>query len=255
MEVTLEPGQATALVLVLRPSRIPLFLQRTLGLSSKEADTPAGRLETYARVLEEILNLPEAIPQELLDKTECVVIFASVKKLAFIFGSTYGRGTMVCRTGKDFTGPWGPPAMYSLRGVRGVSITPFFHRSTDYVLLVMNPRGVDSLLDSKVKLGADVAAVAGPKDRATIAATNAYMRAEILSYSHSRGRFAGVSLKGHTLRPDDKTNKKFYGRKISAREIVLEGKVALPAAGSRLVSLLQEASPRNLSEHITAQRE
>ena len=169
-----------------------------------------------------------------------------MKKFAIGFGGSYGRGAMVCRTGEKFTRPWGPPAMYRLEG--GNIGFQLGGQATDFLLLVMNPKGVNSLLGSKVKLGADAAAVAGPKGRAAMAATDAYMRAEILSYSRARGLFAGVSLEGSTLRPDNKANNKIYGRKLSAREIVLEAGVAVPAAARGLVDLLQKASPRNLSE-------
>jgi len=213
-----------------------------LFAASKEEE----RLANCATVVEEILNIPDAIPRELMDKAECVVVIPSVKKFAIGFGGSYGRGAMVCRTGEKFTGAWGPPAMYRLEG--GNIGFQLGGQATDFLLLVMNPKGANSLLGSKVKLGADAAAVAGPKGRAAMAATDAYMRAEILSYSRSRGLFAGVSLEGSTLRPDNKANQKIYGRKISAREIVLDAGLPVPAAGRSLVSLLQKASPRNRSE-------
>jgi len=214
------------------------------------ADKEEKRLKNSARIMEEILNIPDAIPQELLDKAECVVVIPSVKKFALGFGGSYGRGAMVCRTGKNFTGPWGPPAMYRLEG--GSIGFQLGGQATDFVLLVMNPRGANSLLRSKVKLGADAAAVAGPKGRAAMAATDAYMRAEILSYSRSRGLFAGVSLQGSTLRQDGKANERLYGRTLEAKDIVINGDVSVPAVGRRLVSLLQKTSPRNTSEHVTA---
>ena len=209
-------------------------------------DEEQERLANGAAVLEEILKIPDAIPQELIDKAECVVVFPSVKKFALGIGGSYGRGAMVCRAGNNFTGAWGPPAMYRLEGANiGFQLGG---QATDFLLLVMNPKGAESLLRSKVKLGADAAAVAGPKGRAAAAATDAYMRAEILSYSRSRGLFAGVSLEGSTLRQDNNANEKTYGRKITVREIVMDRKVAVPAGGGRLVSLLQKASPHNLSE-------
>src|SRR3989338_3992934 len=223
------------------------------GLSILLASTPVSaddeeqeRLANGAAVLEEILNIPDGIPQELIDKAECVVVIPSVKKFAIGIGGSYGRGALVCRGGKSFSGTWGPPAMYRLEGANiGFQLGG---KATDFLLLVMNPKGAESLLRSKVKLGADAAAVAGPKGRAAMAATDAYLRAEILSYSRSRGLFARVSLGGSTLRQDDNANEEVYGRKITAREIVMDRKVAVPAGGGRLVSLLQKASPHNLSE-------
>ena len=219
-----------------------------LALSPVSADTKdeEERLDNCSRVLKEILNIPDGIPQGLLDKAECLISFPSVKKFALGFGGSYGKGAMVCRSGEDFKGPWGPPAMYRLEGASiGFQLGG---SATDFVLLIMNEKGADSLLSSKVKLGADAIAAAGPKGRASEAATDAYMGAEILSYSRSKGLFAGVSLKGSTLRQDSGANEDLYGRKISAREIVLEQKVSVPSAGKSLVDLLQEKSPENLSQ-------
>ena len=223
-----------------------LLLSVSLPISVLAQSKETERLQNCTTVLEEILNIPDAIPKELLDKAECVVLLPSVKKAAFGIGGSYGRGAMICRTGADFTGPWGAPAMYRLEG--GNIGFQLGGQATDFLLLVMNPKGADSLLRSKVKLGADAAAVAGPKGRAATAATDAYMRAEILSYSRSRGLFAGVSLEGSTLRQDNKANEKLYGRKITAREIILERKATTPGVAQRLAALLQKASPRNQSE-------
>ena len=219
-----------------------------LALSPVSADTKdqEKRLGNCSRVLKEILNIPDGIPQGLLDKAECLIAFPSVKKFALGFGVSYGKGAMVCRSGEDFKGPWGPPAMYRLEGASiGFQLGG---SATDFLLLVMNDKGADSLLRSKVKLGADAIVAAGPKGRASEAATDAYMGAEILSYSRSKGLFAGVSLKGSTLRQDSGANEDLYGQKISAREIVLEQKVSVPSAGKSLVDLLQENSPENLSQ-------
>jgi SH3 domain-containing YSC84-like protein 1 len=204
-----------------------------------------ARLKESATVLQEILNIPDSIPQDLLDRAECVVVVPSVKKLAFGFGGSYGRGAMVCRKGANFDGPWGAPAMYALEG--GSFGFQLGGQAADFVFLIMNQRGASSLLHSKVKLGADASVAAGPKGRAASAATDALMRAEILSYSRNRGLFAGVSLEGSTLRPDNGANRKLYGRDISAREIVLENEVKVPPAGMKLVQILQNASPKNLS--------
>lgn len=204
------------------------------------------RLANCANVLEEILKIPDTVPHELLHKTECVAVIPSVKKIAIGFGGSYGRGALVCRSGAKFTGRWGAPAMIRLEG--GNVGLQFGGQATDFLLLVMNPKGADSLLRTKVKLGADAAVAAGPKGRAALAATDAFMRAEILSYSRSRGLFAGVSLEGSTLRPDNKANEKVYRRKLSAQEIVSGSKAAMPAAGRRLAASLERMSPRNQSE-------
>src|SRR5438445_7214701 len=210
--------------------------------NQKEED----RVKEAGQVLKEILNIPDNIPQDLLDKAECLIILPSVKKGAIGIGGSYGRGVMVCRSGEHFTGRWGAPAMYALEGVNfGFQLGG---QATDFVLLVMNLRGADSLMSNKVKLGADAAAAAGPKGRTATAATDAVMRAEILSYSRSRGLFAGVSLEGSTLRPDGSANEKLYGRKLTAKEILREGKAGSPAAAHELIAALEKASPKNLSD-------
>jgi SH3 domain-containing YSC84-like protein 1 len=208
----------------------------------KEVD----RVKDAGVVLKEILNIPDDIPKDLLDRAECVVVLPSVKKLAIGIGGSYGRGVMVCRGGEHYTGPWGAPAMYALEG--GNIGFQLGGQATDFVLLIMNQRGAESLMGSKVKLGADAAAAAGPKGRDATAATDVVMRAEILSYSRSRGLFAGVSLEGSTLRPDNGANEKLYGKKVTAKEILREGKVGRPAAASILDSQLTKASPRNRSD-------
>jgi lipid-binding SYLF domain-containing protein len=200
-----------------------------------------NRLENAGTVVDEILNVPDDIPQDLLDKARCVAVLPSVLKAAFVVGGSYGRGTMVCRTGEHFKGPWGAPAMYALEG--GSVGFQIGGEATDFVILVMNDRGASSLLKSKVKLGADAAIAAGPKGRDAQAGTDAFMRAEMLSYSRSRGVFAGVSLEGSTLRPDNDANKKVYGKDATAAEIIAESKFEAPVAGRKLVSRLQKASP------------
>ena len=208
----------------------------------KETD----RLENAGTVMEEIMNVPDNIPQELLDKAECVVVFPSVLKFAIGLGGSYGRGAMLCRTGEHFTGPWGAPSMAALEG--GSFGFQLGGQATDFVLLIMNPRGAKAILDSKVKLGADMAAAAGPKGRDAAASTDATLRAEILSYSRSRGLFAGISLEGSTLRPDNDANEKVYGKRISATEIVRHGAVPVPPSAEKMVSLLNRKSPKNLSD-------
>ena len=204
------------------------------------------RLQECGQVLKEILDIPDSIPKEILDKAECVIVMPSVKKFAIGIGGSYGRGAITCRTGEHFTGPWSGPAMFALEGANiGLQLGG---QATDFVLLVMNPKGANSVLGSKVKLGADAAAAAGPKGRTAAAQTDIVMKAEILTYSRSRGLFAGVSLEGSTLRQDNGANKKLYGRELSARNIVREGEGGVPAAGQMMVSVLNQHSPRNLSE-------
>src|SRR5712691_10970835 len=204
------------------------------------------RVKESGVVLKEILNIPDDIPQDLLDKAECVIILPSVKKGAFGVGGSYGRGVMVCRSGEHYTGTWGAPALYALEGVSiGFQLGG---QATDFVLLVMNQKGAQSLLSSKVKLGADASAAAGPKGRTAEGATDIVMNAEILSYSRNKGLFAGVSLEGSTLRSDAGANENLYGRKLTARQIIREGKVGVPACAHELVSRLDAKSPRNKSE-------
>jgi SH3 domain-containing YSC84-like protein 1 len=219
----------------------------TLGPSSSaknsaEAKTEQDRLQNAGTVMQEILKVPDDIPQDLIDKARCVVVMPSVLKAAFVVGGSYGRGTMVCRTGKDFTGPWGAPAMYALEG--GSIGLQIGGEATDFVFLVMNDRGASSLLHTKVKLGADASIAAGPKGRSAAADTDAYMRAEILSYSRARGVFAGISLDGSTLRPDEEANRKLYGKSTSAAKIILESDVDAPVAAHDLITALQNSSPQ-----------
>jgi lipid-binding SYLF domain-containing protein len=218
-----------------------LGLSVTLGAQGKEED----RLRACATVLQEIVNIPDDIPKDLLDKAECVVVFPDVKKFAVGVGGTYGRGAMTCRTGEKFTGPWSAPTLMAIEG--GSIGFQLGGQSTDYVLLVMNDRGASSVLSSKVKLGADATAAAGPKGRSAAAATDIAMRAEMLSYSRSRGLFAGVSLEGTTLRPDNDGNTLVYGSQMAARDI-LNGTVAVPSAAKGMVDVLNQRSPKNLSD-------
>ena len=204
------------------------------------------RVKESGAVLKEILNIPDDIPQDLLDKAECIIVLPSVKKAAFGVGGSYGRGVMICRGGISYTGPWGPPALYALEGASiGFQLGG---QATDFVLLVMNPAGARSLLKSKVKLGADASAAAGPKGRTAEGATDIVMTAEILSYSRNKGLFAGISLEGSTLRSDGSANEKLYGKKVSARDIIRDGKVKSPACAAELVALLNKKSPKNLSD-------
>jgi SH3 domain-containing YSC84-like protein 1 len=224
-----------------------VFAASALFAANKEQK----RLENSGTVMQEVMGVPDNIPQELLEKAECVIVFPSVMKGAFIVGGSYGRGAMVCRTGEHFNGPWGSPAMYALEG--GSVGFQLGGQATDLILLVMNEKGASSILSSQVKLGADASVAAGPKGRDASADTDAYLRAEILSYSRSRGLFAGISLEGSTLRPDDNANADLYGRKITAKEIVLENKIVVPASGRLLVSVLQKNAPHNESQKASNQ--
>lgn len=214
-----------------------------LPLAAQEKEK--ARVQNAGTVMNEILNVPDNIPQELLDKAECVIVLPSVIRFAVGLGGSYGRGLMTCRGGGDFKGPWGAPTMMALEG--GSFGLQLGGQATDYVLLIMNPRGANSILSSKVKLGAGISAAAGPKGRDLAAATDVAMRAEILSYSRSRGLFAGAFLEGSTLRPDNSANEKLYGQKLTARDIVLEGRAVPPAEAEDLLALLNKRSPRNLS--------
>jgi lipid-binding SYLF domain-containing protein len=208
------------------------------------------RLEESGVVMQEVLNIPDNIPHELLEKAECVIVIPSVRKLAFGVGASYGRGAMVCRTGEKFRGPWGAPAMYALEG--GSVGFQIGGEATDLILLVMNDRGMESILSSKVKLGADASVAGGPKGRDASAATDAWMRAEILSYSRSRGVFAGISLEGSTLRPDDEASEQVYGHAIKAKDIVRSENMSVPGTGRNLVNALQKSAPRNESERAAS---
>jgi len=218
---------------------------------AKKLNNEQKRLEECGVVMQEVLNVPDNIPQELLEKAECVIVIPSVKKLAFGVGASYGRGAMVCRRGETFRGPWGAPAMYALEG--GSVGFQIGGQATDLILLVMNDRGMESILSSKVKLGADASVAAGPKGRDASANTDAWMRAEILSYSRSRGLFAGVSLEGSTLRPDDDASADVYGHPIKAKDIVRSQKMGVPATGRHLVNALQKSTPRNESARASNQ--
>ena len=217
-----------------------------LPLSAREDKKETDRLDNCGTILKEILDIPDNIPEDLLDKAECVIVFPSVLKAAFIVGGSYGRGAMTCRTGEHFTGPWGAPTMMALEG--GSVGFQLGGQATDFVLLVMNPRGAKAILHSKVKLGADASAAAGPKGRDAEAATDATLRAEVLTYSRARGLFAGISLEGSSLRPDNGANEKVYNKKVEAESIVRKGAVAVPPSAQELIGMLNKKSPKNLSD-------
>jgi SH3 domain-containing YSC84-like protein 1 len=226
---------AVAILLV-----ISAFGEDKAEKEKKETD----RLSESAVVLNEILGMPEGIPKDLLNKAVCVVVYPSVKKAAFIVGGSYGRGVITCRSGKEFGGPWSAPAMFALEG--GSFGFQIGAQATDFVLLIMNESGANSVMTSKVKLGADASATAGPVGRNASAETDVVLKAEILSYSRAKGLFAGISLEGSTLRADDGGNKALYGKELSAKEIVREGKVPVPAAARRLLAILTKASPKHI---------
>ena len=219
----------------------------TVGAQVKKTDQnkEQHRLANCGVVMTEVLNVPDNVPQEVLDKAECVIVIPSMTKVAVGLGGDYGRGAMVCRSGKTFNGAWGSPAMYAIEG--GSFGLQLGAESTDVVLMVMNARGVEALLGSTVKLGGDASASAGPKGRHLEASTDATMRAEILSYSRSRGLFAGVSLEGSSLRPDDDATEQVYGRKMTARSIITGTTVKVPASGRAFVDVLQKHAPYNES--------
>ena len=223
---------------------IPIALSLCLGAPPLMADNnrEKERLENCGIVIQEIMDIPDNIPQDLIDKADCVIIYPSVVKAAFIFGGSYGRGAMTCRTGERFTGPWSAPTMMALEG--GSFGFQIGGQATDFVLLVMNGRGAHAILKSKVKLGADASAAAGPKGRTAEASTDVTMRAEILSYSRARGLFAGISLAGSTVRPDNGANEKVYGKSFPSEDIVFKGAAPVPNAAQQLIAYLNRKSPK-----------
>src|ERR1700720_1098190 len=199
------------------------------------------RVANAGKVMQEILNIPDDIPQDVIDKADCVVVLPSVLKFAIGIGGSYGRGVMTCRGGKNFKGPWGAPTMMALEG--GSFGLQLGGQATDFVLLLMSPRSAQSILTSKVKLGGDISAAAGPVGRNASAETDVTLRAEILSYSPARGLFAGISLAGSTLRPDNDANKKLYGKEVSAKAIVFNKAVPAPKSARLLLATLTKKSP------------
>lgn len=225
---------------------LAVAISMTLALPLFAQEKEQQRLKDSAQVLREILATPDkGIPKDLLDKAECVIIYPSVKKAAFIVGGSYGRGVITCRSGQNFTGRWSAPSMFALEG--GSFGLQIGGQATDFVLLVMNEGGANSVMSSKVKLGADASIAAGPVGRTTSAETDAVMKAQILSWSRSRGIFAGISLAGSTMRTDGDGNKNLYGQDLTATDIVRNGKVKAPAAAQSLLSLLNRTTPKHAS--------
>jgi SH3 domain-containing YSC84-like protein 1 len=220
---------------------LSFFAPSLLADDEREKD----RLESCGVVIQEIMDIPDDIPQDLIDKTYCVAVYPSVIKGAFVIGGSYGRGAMTCRTGEHFNGPWSAPTMMALEG--GSFGLQIGGQATDFVLLIMNERGAHAILTNKVKLGVDASAAAGPKGRNAEASTDVTMRAEILSYSRARGLFAGISLAGSTVRPDNGANSKVYHKDIKAEGIVFRGEVPVPPSAQKLISYLNKKSPKNLA--------
>ena len=216
-----------------------------LPAAASERSKIEERLEDCGTVMKEILAMPDTIPTDMLNKAVCVMVIPGVKKGAFIFGASYGRGAITCREGDNYNGPWSAPSMFRLFGGNvGFQIGG---QATDYVLLVMNDGGVKAILKGKVKLGADASVALGPMGRTADAQTNGTMQAEVLSYSRARGVFAGVSLEGANLEEDADANKAIYGHEYSAMDIVKRGKAQPPSGAQLLLSLLTKASPKHSS--------
>jgi SH3 domain-containing YSC84-like protein 1 len=226
---------------------VVVVLLAMMSLSAFGQKKEQERVANAGTVMKEILNIPDDIPQSVIDKADCVVVLPSVLKFAIGIGGSYGRGVMTCRGGEDFKGPWGAPTMMALEG--GSFGLQLGGQATDFVLLLMSPRSAKSILNSKVKLGGDVSAAAGPVGRNASAETDVTMRAEILSYSRARGLFAGISLAGSTLRADNDANKSLYGKELSAQDIVFKGAVAAPASAKLLLAELNRKSPTNKSNN------
>src|SRR5215469_3093619 len=224
---------------------IGIGLLAALALPAYGQKKEEERVENAGKVMEEIIKAPDSIPQSVLDKADCVVVLPSVKKFALGIGGSYGRGVMTCRGGKDFRGKWGAPTMMALEGASfGLQLGG---EATDFVLLLMNSRSASSILSSKVKLGGDASAAAGPVGRTASAETDVAMNAGILTYSRARGAFAGVSLEGSTLRADNDANKHLYGKEVPAKQIVTEGTIPAPPSAETLIATLDKSSPENKS--------
>jgi lipid-binding SYLF domain-containing protein len=223
-----------------------LTLALPITSSARDDEKEADRIQNAGRVVKEIMDIPDDIPQDLIDKAECIIVFPSVLKAAFIVGGSYGRGVMTCRTGEHFAGPWSAPSMMALEG--GSVGFQIGGEATDFVLLVMNGRGAHSILHSKVKLGGDASVAAGPVGRSASAESDVTLRAEVLSYSRARGAFAGISLEGSTVRPDNDANERVYGTKMSAEDIIFKGGANVPAPAQPLVAYLDRKSPKNMSD-------
>jgi lipid-binding SYLF domain-containing protein len=219
------------------------MLAAVLAISANAQSKERDRVENAGKVIKEIMDIPDDIPQNVIDKADCVVVLPSVLKAAFIVGASYGRGVMTCRSGENMRGPWGAPTMMALEG--GSFGLQLGGQATDFVLLLMSERSASSILSSKVKIGGDASAAAGPVGRNASAETDVTFRAEILTYSRARGLFAGISLAGSTLRPDNSANESLYGKKIDAKDIVLKGAIPPPSSAQLLLQTLNAHSPKH----------
>ena len=220
-----------------------LALIAALAIPAHAQSNEQDRVENAGNVIKEIMDIPDDIPQNVIDKADCVVVLPSVLKAAFIVGASYGRGVMTCRSGDNMRGPWGAPTMMALEG--GSFGLQLGGQATDFVLLLMSERSASSILSSKVKLGGDASAAAGPVGRNASAETDVTFRAEILTYSRARGLFAGISLTGSTLRPDNNANESLYGKKLDAKDIVMKGVVPPPPSAQLLLQTLNQHSPKH----------
>jgi len=230
----------------MRRTVVALSLMGLMVLPAFGQDKEADRVESAGTVISEIMNVPDDIPQSVIDKADCVVVLPSVLKAAFIVGGSYGRGVLTCRSGRNFRGPWSAPSMMALEGASfGFQLGG---QATDFVLLLMSPNSAANILKSKVKIGGDASAAAGPVGRNASAETDVTLRAEILSYSRARGLFAGISLAGSTLRPDNDGNKRLYGKDVTADAIVFDKAVPVPPSAAKLLRTLNRKSPKNLSK-------
>jgi lipid-binding SYLF domain-containing protein len=231
---------------IMKKALIALGLVFVLLLPAFGQKKEHERVQNAGTVMKEILDVPDDVPQSVIDKADCVVVLPSVLKFAIGIGGSYGRGVMTCRSGKDFKGRWGAPTMMALEG--GSFGLQLGGQATDFVLLLMSQKSASNILSSKVKLGGDASAAAGPVGRNVSAETDVTLRAEILSYSRARGLFAGISLAGSTLRPDNDANKALYGKEVSASDIVFNKAVVAPKSAGLLLSTLNKKSPKNLSK-------
>jgi SH3 domain-containing YSC84-like protein 1 len=216
-----------------------LYLVVALPLLAQKKEDQ--RLANSATVMKEILQGDKGLPANVLNQAICVLVFPSVKKVAIGVGGSYGRGVLVCRQGANMSGAWGAPVMYALdQGSLGIQLGS---TATDFVLVVMHNKGVDAILSGKTKLGADAAAAAGPTGAQATGYNAANMSSsDVLTYSRSKGLFAGVSLEGASMSADDDANKKLYGQEVGAKEIVTGAQQVVPTA-KPLVSMLDSASP------------
>jgi len=210
--------------------------------NAKEQD----RVKESGIVMKELVNASSGVPINLLNKAECVIVLPSVKKAGFIVGASYGRGVMTCRGGANFHGPWSAPTMMQSTG--GSFGLQAGGQATDFVILVMNDKGARALMKGKAKLGADASVAAGPVGRDAEASTNAAMSAEMLSYSRAQGVFAGVSLAGASLGPDEGANEKLYGKKVDATQIIDGSAGPAPASAKQLLDVLTAKSPTNVAK-------